>query len=769
MDFLKGIQDLDEYVISNRRNLSAEGLIGYFRDVLAGLAHLHSRKIVHCDVKPANLLVADGTPALVADLGYAKHFPRVPRHDDSLTTVTYTPPYAHPLLRQHMIESADSNANKAEIRAEDLKEVFDLYAFGRTMQQVLTRLAEAEASDRQSGDRHGEGSLLSPYQWQFLELVARRLLDGQATEPARDVIPGLPPKAMNDLRYPNAGDALEDVEKLLSLYDLEGELPELNPHRASYVQVPLSKVPLTPRVARLMNHPHITRLGQVTQLGFVSLVYPGATHTRLEHVLGTFSTCCDYIRSLWYDENSCLFRSIMRREDLELVLVASLLHDVSQYPMAHDLSEVSSEFAHEAFIETFLRATHPAADGTIAQLILDDWHSDVENVLEVISPSMNSSVRVRILNSILSGPLDCDKMDYLRRDALRLGVMFGHSVDCERILRNLTVVYDSEEVAEPDASGRTVTVSRLRKAEIGVFEKALAASRGMWRARQDMFTQVYWQHTVRSFKAMLGFSVRRIILALETDSQRASFWREFQDWLFDWRSVMGTAMPSTRPPVEIELDTEGMGFEAIEDSGSWTSLAPTDDSLLEFLMRHADPVGREVLRQIRERKPFRRIAVLSRGISGERYDDLYYVFRGLRLDEDFVRMEDLRRRWEVDLINVLERQLQERGVSTLPGGMESEEAISEMRLGSPILLVDVPIKATRSSRGRESMLYLPEDVTGVHARITHFPRIAEVPINLEQESFDREVGKIRVFVAPRWAGAIARHLSDRAITDIIQT
>jgi len=41
-----------------------------------GLAVLHLDAIVHCDVKPGNLLVSPGKPALVADLGYAKYIPK---------------------------------------------------------------------------------------------------------------------------------------------------------------------------------------------------------------------------------------------------------------------------------------------------------------------------------------------------------------------------------------------------------------------------------------------------------------------------------------------------------------------------------------------------------------------------------------------------------------------------------------------------------------------------------------------------------------------
>lgn len=774
MDFLEGIQDLDEYIIKHRQTLTAEQIITYFRDILAGLRYLHGRGFIHCDVKPANLLIATATPALVSDLGYAKPVPRLPREDKAMTTVTYTPTYAHPRLREHMVETSDSNANKAVIRSAELQVAFDLYAFGRTMQEVLSKLRDAETADPQLQARRDVRSALSPYQWQYLELVSRRLLDGhvQAGKEALDAIPGLPASIMQELKYETADEALEDMEKLLHLYDLEGEVPELNPEAAAYLQIPLAKAALSPRVRRIVNHPALTRLGQVTQLGFVSLVYPGATHSRLEHILGTYAACCEYVRALWYDEASCLFRSVMRRSDLELVLVSALLHDVSQYPMAHDLAESSSAFSHESFLEGTLRASFAGGEATLEQLLRSDWDLEVDDVLKVISPPSNSGFRLRVLHSITSGPLDCDKLDYLRRDSTHLGVSYGEAVDHERLLRNLTVVYEADREPVQDAQGRSVARTILRRAEVGVFEKALAAAQGLWRARQDMFRQVYWQHTVRSFKAMLGFVVRRVLLELgkAKPDDRERFWRSFNDWLFDWRTVgvgVGAVASVVGHGSENRPDASDFLQEGTSNLEPLTSLAPTDDSLLSFLSRWADSVGKAVLTGVRLRHPYRRVAVMSRAISSEDYDSIYHQFSALRWREDLEAIERLRARWQAALLRQLEAQLDEIGVTVLPGGHAPKDAIGKMRAVEPFLLVDVPVKATSGSAQHESLLYVSEDVSGVHPRTSSFPEVEEVPINLTQESFDREVGKIRVFVVPQWAEIVARYLSDRAILDTI--
>jgi HD superfamily phosphohydrolase len=49
----------------------------------------------------------------------------------------------------------------------------------------------------------------------------------------------------------------------------------------------------------------------------------------------------------------------MSKKDIELGMLAALLHDLGQYPMAHDLTEISSKFAHEKFTEAVLQNTYP--------------------------------------------------------------------------------------------------------------------------------------------------------------------------------------------------------------------------------------------------------------------------------------------------------------------------------------------------------------------------------------------------------------------------
>ena len=778
MEYLENIQDLDDYIISNLHSLTGEKVINYFRDLLSGLSFLHEQSVIHCDIKPGNLLKAPNSPALIADLGYAKHFNRLSQEERKLTQVIHTPHYAHPELNSRLIESSDSNANIAEIPRDRLRPAFDLFAFGRSMQEVLVKIREAEKVDPTK--EYGKESIFTHYQWSYLGYIAKRLLDGKVIEHSddalkADVILGLPDIVMRQLRYRSAEEALEDFEKLLHLYDLEGEIPELNPNLSSYIQIPHCRVPLTHRVQEIINHSTFARLAQITQLGFVSLIYPSATHTRFEHVLGTFTHCCEYIRALWYDQANGLFQSIMSKKDIELSLLAALLHDIGQYPMAHDLTEVASDFAHERLTPQALLRIDPVSGESLSQVISTEWGIETDDILSVINANRDSDFRHRILHSIISGPLDCDKLDYLKRDTTHLGVSFGLSIDHERLLRNLTVAYRSTE-RSVTLEGRELRVRELETAEIGVTEKALVVAQSLWKVRRDMFSQIYWHHTTRALKSMLGYVARNILLRLDTEEQKDKFWANFHKFVFTPLAFTNLYVETNEEHKEIDNsdDIWGIGSDGINSPLTSSSLYPTDDSLLMFLWEYAADEERRMIQAIRSRKVYRRLAVLSgtrkhREFEYERtmYDKIYGRFQTYRMDGNLERIEQDRQEWEDEIIEQVNILLAE-NTRLLQPGRTREDIVNSLRGVKPLILVDIPVKATAIKARNEFLLYLPEDYTGVHSRLPGaFPQFTPSITELEQTSFDKEVGKIRVLAHPEWTDFLVRCVSEQTILEII--
>ena len=265
------------------------------------------------------------------------------------------------------------------------------------------------------------------------------------------------------------------------------EIPEIAglDSRKSILRIPPEvDVPLTPRVRRLIDTAEFRRLASVRQLGFVSLVYPGAMHSRFEHSLGVFRLAAILLKQMAHDAD---FVRIVPTEACELFLVTSLLHDLGHYPYAHLIEDLRlGTPSHEQEISRFL--LDPECE--VSQIIRSDWRVSPEDVLYLLTgkkpagPTLLSEnfALYKLLSSMLSGPVDIDKMDYLQRDSLHAGVPYGRNYDQERLLASLCLNETRDGLAI-SSKGKTA-------AELLVF------------ARYVMFSEVYWHHTVRSATAM---------------------------------------------------------------------------------------------------------------------------------------------------------------------------------------------------------------------------------------------------------------------------
>ncbi len=234
-------------------------------------------------------------------------------------------------------------------------------------------------------------------------------------------------------------------------------------------------VPITPRVRRLIDTPQFRRLAGISQLGLVGLVYPAAIHTRFEHSLGVYRMALLFLDRLAEDPR---FAAAISPKEAERFLVAALLHDVGHWPFCHPIEDVSLSQVpkHEQFARRFL------CEPEIAKALQEDWGISAEEIVQLLNGKPKNSTD-KILQSLLSGPIDVDKMDYLMRDSLHAGVPYGRHFDQARLIQSLCLNADGDGLAITD-KGKTA-------AEMMVF------------ARYVMFSEVYWHHTVRSATAML--------------------------------------------------------------------------------------------------------------------------------------------------------------------------------------------------------------------------------------------------------------------------
>jgi uncharacterized protein len=282
------------------------------------------------------------------------------------------------------------------------------------------------------------------------------------------------------------------------------ELAQLDADRG-LVRIPMEQdVPFTARVRAIVDTAAFQRLAHVTQLGLASRVYPGATHTRFEHALGVFHNTLKY---LWQLGKDARFTAVVDAHHAEILLAAALLHDLGHWPFCHPIEDMDLPDLppHEEFAAEYL-----ANNGELAGVLRSEWRVEPGEVLAVIAPqrvesresrvqSQNGGVSqvlaldsglsafdstMSLLRSILSGPIDVDKMDYLDRDSLHCGVPYGRNFDKNRLIQSLVV--------NAAGDGLAITSKGKTAAELMVF------------ARYVMFSEVYWHHAVRSATAMFA-------------------------------------------------------------------------------------------------------------------------------------------------------------------------------------------------------------------------------------------------------------------------
>ena len=237
-------------------------------------------------------------------------------------------------------------------------------------------------------------------------------------------------------------------------------------------------VPLTPRVRRIIDTAAFQRLRRVSQLGLVAHVYPGATHSRFEHALGVYHNALRYLQQLWRDPR---FGEIVSEEDATRLVAAALLHDIGHWPFCHPIEDLGLPglTRHEE------AARQIVLGDEIGPLLADDWNLDPQSVVAILEGRDDDAIGPagRLMQSILSGPIDIDKMDYLERDSRHAGVPYGRNFDKQRLIQSLTL--------DQAGTGLAITAKGRTAAELMVF------------ARYVMFSEVYWHHAVRSATAML--------------------------------------------------------------------------------------------------------------------------------------------------------------------------------------------------------------------------------------------------------------------------
>lgn len=211
---------------------------------------------------------------------------------------------------------------------------------------------------------------------------------------------------------------------------------------------------------QIMDMPQFQRLRRIKQLGLISLIYPGATHTRFEHSIGAMNLGSKLSEELG-----------LEREEIELIRASALLHDIGHGPFSH-VSEGVLSVPHEELTKFVVTKT------SMKDLLEEKF--DVNEIVNIVNGK-------GYLGPIVSGELDVDRMDYLLRDSHNTGVAYG-VIDYERIISNLKL-----------EDGLILDI------------KGVQAAEGALVSRYFMYPSVYQHHTTRILNSMFRRALQRVI------------------------------------------------------------------------------------------------------------------------------------------------------------------------------------------------------------------------------------------------------------------
>ena len=215
----------------------------------------------------------------------------------------------------------------------------------------------------------------------------------------------------------------------------------------------------------LLEHPYFQRLRRIKQLGLTHFVYPGALHTRFQHAIGALylmTKAIDVLKSKGH---------YISDEENEAVCIAILLHDIGHGPFSHALEHsIIKGVSHE----------------DISLAFIQELNKEFKGKLDIALQIYQNKYSRKFLHQLVSGQLDMDRLDYLRRDSFFTGVSEG-VVGSDRIIKMLNIKND----------------------ELVIEAKGIYSVEKFLIARRFMYWQVYLHKTVLSAENMLIKTLKR--------------------------------------------------------------------------------------------------------------------------------------------------------------------------------------------------------------------------------------------------------------------
>jgi HD superfamily phosphohydrolase len=246
-------------------------------------------------------------------------------------------------------------------------------------------------------------------------------------------------------------------------------------------------------IFEIIQHPYFQRLRRISQMGMSYLVYPGAHHTRFHHALGAMFLMQKAIQTLQ-------FKGIEISEEEETALqIAILLHDIGHGPFSHAMEHsIVEQVSHEDLSLLFMNHLNVAFNGQLSLAITifkNQYHRN-------------------FLHQLISGQLDMDRLDYLRRDSFFTGVAEGN-INSQRLIAMLYVKDDQLVVEEKGIYSveKFIVARRLMYWQVYLHKTSLVAEQLLLKILQRAKYLTQQGEVLEASKAFLYFLQHNVSLA----------------------------------------------------------------------------------------------------------------------------------------------------------------------------------------------------------------------------------------------------------------
>lgn len=269
---------------------------------------------------------------------------------------------------------------------------------------------------------------------------------------------------------------------------------------------------------KLIQHPFLQRLNRIKQLGLASFVYPGAQHTRLHHSIGAMYLMDEAIMTLRGKGHE------ITEEEANGALACILMHDLGHGPFSHVLEHtLTSGIHHEEF----------------SYYLMERLNKELEGELDICIQIFKDEYPKKFLHQLVSGQLDVDRLDYLRRDSFFTGVTEGNI-----------------------GSARIIKMLDLRNDKLVVEAKGIYSIENFLMARRLMYWQVYLHKTAVAAEKVLIKTLKRAKELYKTGIN--VFAPPALEYFFK--------TDVTQSLLEEDLDTVLDKFVDLDDNDIWCSL-----------------------------------------------------------------------------------------------------------------------------------------------------------------------------------------------------